>query len=62
MCSCSGSCNCNSTTIPKGPTGPQGPQGIQGVAGFNGVNGDDGSNAFTTLRDNFQQPQSLIIH
>ena len=33
MCSCSGSCNCNSTTIPKGPAGPQGPQGLQGPAG-----------------------------
>lgn len=27
MCSCSGSCNCNSTTIPRGPAGPQGPSG-----------------------------------
>ena len=33
MCSCSGSCNCNSTTIPKGPTGPQGPTGGIGPAG-----------------------------
>jgi hypothetical protein len=33
MCSCSGSCNCNSTTIPKGPTGPQGPAGGIGPAG-----------------------------
>jgi hypothetical protein len=24
MCSCSGSCNCNSTTIPRGPKGPTG--------------------------------------
>jgi hypothetical protein len=37
MCSCSGSCNCNSTTIPRGPAGPQGPQGIQGITGTNGV-------------------------
>jgi hypothetical protein len=27
MCSCSGNCNCNSTTIPRGPAGPQGPSG-----------------------------------
>ena len=25
MCSCSGNCNCNSSTIPRGPSGPQGP-------------------------------------
>ena len=25
MCSCSGNCNCNSSTIPRGPQGPQGP-------------------------------------
>jgi hypothetical protein len=30
MCSCSGSCNCNSTTIPRGP---------QGIPGTNGTNG-----------------------
>lgn len=27
MCSCSGSCNCNSTTIPRGPQGPPGTNG-----------------------------------
>lgn len=27
MCSCSGSCNCNSTTIPRGPQGAPGPIG-----------------------------------
>jgi hypothetical protein len=27
MCSCSGSCNCNSTTIPRGPQGVPGPSG-----------------------------------
>jgi hypothetical protein len=27
MCSCSGSCNCNSTTIPRGPQGPSGTNG-----------------------------------
>lgn len=27
MCSCSGSCNCNSTTIPRGPQGAPGPSG-----------------------------------
>jgi hypothetical protein len=39
MCSCSGSCNCNSTTIPRGPAGPQGPTGPQGPVGNNGNNG-----------------------
>jgi len=33
MCSCSGSCNCNSTTIPRGPQGPAGPAGGIGLAG-----------------------------
>ena len=33
MCSCSGSCNCNSTTIPRGPQGPAGPAGGVGSAG-----------------------------
>jgi hypothetical protein len=28
MCSCSGNCNCNSTTIPRGPQGPTGAAGI----------------------------------
>jgi len=37
MCLCSGNCNCNSTTIPRGPAGPQGPQGNPGVNGTNGV-------------------------
>lgn len=27
MCSCSGNCNCNSTTIPRGPQGPTGATG-----------------------------------
>jgi hypothetical protein len=40
MCTCSGSCNCNSTTIPKGPQGAQGNQGIQGVQGLPGDNGN----------------------
>lgn len=43
MCTCLGSCNCNSTTIPKGPqgaTGATGPQGIQGLPGENGDNGN----------------------
>ena len=59
MCSCSGSCNCNSTTIPKGPAGPQGPQGIQGNPGLKGdlgTPGDDGINSFTTLTNLFYQP------
>ena len=32
MCSCSGSCNCNSTTIPKGPQGNPGTNGTDGAA------------------------------
>ena len=27
MCSCAGSCSCNSATIPRGPQGPTGPMG-----------------------------------
>jgi hypothetical protein len=42
MCSCSGSCNCNSTTIPRGP---------QGLPGTNGTNGDDGISATVELGD-----------
>jgi len=34
MCSCSGSCNCNSTTIPRGPQGPPGPTGDAGAPGI----------------------------
>jgi hypothetical protein len=37
MCSCSGSCNCNSTTIPRGPQGVPGPQGIQGIPGIGSI-------------------------
>ena len=62
MCSCSGSCNCNSTTIPKGPAGPIGPEGIQGVAGKSGINGlpgNNGKNSFTTLINSFNQPQNV---
>ena len=33
MCSCSGSCNCNSTTIPKGPQGNPGTNGTNGLPG-----------------------------
>jgi hypothetical protein len=36
MCSCSGSCNCNSTTIPRGPQGVPGPTGNTGAPGSNG--------------------------
>lgn len=39
MCSCSGSCNCNSTTIPRGPQGVPGPQGDIGPPGINGTPG-----------------------
>jgi hypothetical protein len=59
MCSCSGSCNCNSTTIPKGPAGPVGPQGLKGdkgVDGINGLAGSNGINAYTTLTVGFVQP------
>jgi hypothetical protein len=65
MCSCSGSCNCNSTTIPRGPAGPQGPQGQQGIqgptgaagsAGTNGTDGTNGINAYSELTVGFAQP------
>jgi hypothetical protein len=39
MCSCSGSCNCNSTTIPRGPQGVPGPTGAPGLPGANGTPG-----------------------
>ena len=39
MCSCSGSCNCNSTTIPRGP---------QGAPGKDGTNGTNGTSATIT--------------
>ena len=32
MCSCSGSCNCNSTTIPRGPQGTPGTNGANGIS------------------------------
>jgi hypothetical protein len=63
MCSCSGSCNCNSTTIPRGPQGVPGSQGAKGetgnpgVAGGIGLTGNDGKNAFTTLTGLFIQPE-----
>jgi len=65
MCSCSGNCNCNSTTIPRGPQGPtgatgaqgiQGIQGIQGPPGENGTSGTNGINAYSTLTVGFAQP------
>jgi hypothetical protein len=71
MCSCSGSCNCNSTTIPRGPQGPpgtngtngtnggqgpQGPIGLTGPQGPIGLAGSAGISAFTTLTDDFVQP------
>jgi hypothetical protein len=40
MCTCSSSCNCNSTTIPKGPQGATGAPGSQGVQGLPGDNGN----------------------
>jgi hypothetical protein len=39
MCSCSGNCNCNSGTIPRGPQGPQGPAGPTGLTGAEGTPG-----------------------
>lgn len=42
MCSCSGSCNCNSTTIPRGPQGLPGPKGDKGDPGTNGSTGSQG--------------------
>jgi hypothetical protein len=49
MCSCSGSCNCNSTTIPRGPAGPQGPKGEQGNQGNQGPSGTITVGTVTTL-------------
>jgi hypothetical protein len=60
MCSCSGSCNCNSTTIPRGPQGLQGIPGPTGpasnVPGPVGSVGPAGISAFTTLTSDFIQP------
>lgn len=65
MCSCSGSCNCNSTTIPRGPQGVPGPQGNQGIQGIQGPQGNDGTdgtdgtngiNAYSELTVGFVQP------
>lgn len=48
MCSCSGSCDCNSVTVPRGPqgpigeTGPQGSIGNTGPRGFTGLTGPQG--------------------
>lgn len=65
MCSCSGNCNCNSTTIPRGPQGPPGPQGDQGIQGEQGLPGQDGTdgsngingkNAYTLTAEEFAQP------
>jgi hypothetical protein len=39
MCSCSGNCNCNSGTIPRGPQGLQGPAGPTGSTGAEGTPG-----------------------
>jgi hypothetical protein len=49
MCSCSGNCNCNSSTIPRGPQGIPGPQGLQGLPGADGQDGQDGTPATVTL-------------
>ena len=53
---------CYNSELPVGPQGPQGPPGQQGnpgVAGGVGPAGINGINNFTTLRDAFQQPQSV---
>ena len=48
MCSCSGSCDCNSVTVPRGPqgekgdTGATGPTGSQGPIGLTGPIGPQG--------------------
>ena len=42
MCSCSGNCNCNSSTIPRGPQGIPGPVGPQGPIGLTGETGPQG--------------------
>lgn len=48
MCSCSGSCDCNSVTVPRGPQGakgdlgPTGPQGGPGPIGLTGPTGPQG--------------------
>jgi hypothetical protein len=52
---------CYNSELPVGPQGPQGPPGQQGnpgPQGNTGVAGNSGVSAFSTLRDNFQQPQS----
>jgi hypothetical protein len=49
MCSCSGNCNCNSSTIPRGPQGNPGPKGDPGDPGTNGNPGQDGTSATVTL-------------
>jgi microcystin-dependent protein len=42
MCSCAGSCDCNSITIPRGPQGPIGETGPQGEIGNQGPIGNTG--------------------
>lgn len=48
MCSCTGSCDCNSVTVPRGPQGPigetgaKGPIGQQGPIGLTGPIGPQG--------------------
>jgi hypothetical protein len=51
MCSCSGSCNCNSTTVPRGPQGIQGIQGPQGSTGSQGVQGVTGPQGLAATVD-----------
>ena len=42
MCSCSGSCDCNSVTVPRGPQGPVGATGATGSTGNQGPIGNTG--------------------
>jgi len=66
MCSCSGNCNCNSTTIPRGPQGLPGTNGTNGTNGSIGPIGPPGDqgpagiNAFSPLTNSFVQPDFNI--
>ena len=70
MCSCSGSCDCNSITVPRGPqgekgdTGAQGPQGIEGRIGVQGPVGPQGPSGVVNVEapvTNTGTPTSAII-
>jgi|694.fasta_scaffold21078_9 microcystin-dependent protein len=70
MCSCTGSCDCNSITVPRGPqgekgdTGSQGIQGIQGPIGLTGSIGPQGPSGVVNVEapvTNTGTPTSAII-